>query len=80
MPYTMEDFNRQYVKDHFVQLTPEEQREALQALPLEQRLAGLPLEQRLAGLSTEQIKQVRQYLVRLTTERTVAPRKLRRKK
>ena len=64
--YTMEDFNRQYTKDPFAQLTPEEQREALeslpperreevlQALPPEQRLAGLPPEQRLAGLPPEQ--------------------------
>jgi hypothetical protein len=77
MSYTMEDFQRQYVKDHFSQLTPQEQEEVLQSLPLERRLAGLPLEQRLAGLSAEQI---RQYLDRLTTERTTAQRKPRRKK
>src|SRR6202043_2145602 len=35
--FTMEDFNRQYIKEHFAQLTPEEQREALQALPPEKR-------------------------------------------
>lgn len=87
--FTMEDFNRQYIKDHFPQLTPEEQIEALQALPPEQRLAGLPPEQRLAGLlpeqrlaglSEEQIEQVRQYLDRLTAGRTATPRKPRRKK
>ena len=70
MSFTMEDFKRQYVKEHFARLTPEEQREALQALPPEEqqevlqalppekRLAGLPPEQRLAGLSAEQIRGV----------------------
>jgi hypothetical protein len=87
--YTMEDFNRQYIKEHFAQLTPEEQEEVLRALPPERRLAGLPpekqeevlqalpLERRLAGLSAAQI---RQYLDRLNAERPAKPRKRRRKK
>ena len=69
--FTMEDFNRQYIKEHFAQLTPEEQREALQALPAEKRkevlqalppeerkevLQALPPEERMAGLSPEQIR------------------------
>jgi hypothetical protein len=80
MCYTMEDFRRQFVKDHFGQLTPEEQREALQRLPpevQEQVLRSLPPEKRLAGLTAEQI---RQYLDRLTAERPREPRKPRRKK
>ena len=76
MAFTMEDFKRQYVKEHFAQLTPEEQQEVLQALPPEKRLAGLPLEARLAGLPPEQ---VRQYLDHLTAGRP-ARRKPRRKK
>src|SRR3984957_7247828 len=47
--FTMEDFNRQYTKEHFAQLTSEEQREALQALPPEKRkevLQALPPEER----------------------------------
>jgi len=37
--YTMEDFNRQYAKEHFAQLTPQEQREALGAgMPFPPRL------------------------------------------
>jgi hypothetical protein len=77
MAFTMEDFNRQYIKEHFPRLTPQEQEEVLQALPPERRVAGLPPEQRLAGLSVEQMEQVRQYLDRL---RPAAPRKPRRKK
>jgi hypothetical protein len=89
MSFTMEDFRRQYAKEHFALLTPEEQREALerlspeqrrevlQALPPEERLAGLSPEERLADLSPEQI---RQYLDRLTTGRPAAARKPRRKK
>jgi hypothetical protein len=87
--FTMEDFNRQYIKEHFARLTPEEQREALQALPPEQqqqvlpalpperRLAGLPPEQRLAGLSPEQI---RRYLEKMSAGRPAALRGPRRKK
>jgi hypothetical protein len=89
MSYTMEDFKRDYIKEHFAQLTLEEQREALerltpehrkdvlQALPPEERLAGLSPEDRLAGLSDEQ---VRQLLDRLTAGRTAQPRKPRRRK
>jgi hypothetical protein len=92
VPYTMADFRHDYVKEHFPELTPEEQCEALlalspekreevlQGLPLEERLAGLPPERRLAGLSAAQLEQVRQYLYRLTARRAVAPRKSRRKK
>jgi hypothetical protein len=73
----MEDFRRDYVKEHFPQLTPEEQREVLQSLPPEERLAGLSPEERLAGLSE---KQVRQLLDRLATRHAPQPRKPRRKK
>jgi hypothetical protein len=68
MSYTMEDFKRDFVKGHFAQLTPEEQQEVLQALPLERRLAGLSPEQ------------IREYLDRLNAERPPKPRKPRRKK
>ncbi|HZY84685.1 MAG TPA: hypothetical protein VFE78_07630 [Gemmataceae bacterium] len=66
MSYTMEDFLRDYTKEHFAKLTPQEQREALErlsperrrevlgALPAEERLAGLPPAERLAGLPAEE--------------------------
>jgi hypothetical protein len=79
MAFTMEDFNRQYIKKHFAQLTPAEQREALKALPPEVQqevVQALPPESRLAGLSPEQI---RQYLDRLTAEKPGRSRKPRRK-
>src|SRR6266540_17972 len=75
MPYTMEDFKRDYVKEFFPKLTPEERREVLQSLPPEEQeevLRALPPEQRLAGLSEEQI---RQYLDRLSASRPTAPRR-----
>jgi hypothetical protein len=78
MSFTMEDFNRQYIKEHFAQLTPEEQREALERLSPEHRrelLQGLPPEERLVGLSEEQ---VRQLLDQLAARRTPPPRKPRR--
>ncbi len=83
MAFTMEDFKRQYVKEHFGQLTSEEQRQALQALPAEKQqevLQALPLETRLAGLSAEQVEQVRRYLDQLAAGQPAAPRKSRRKK
>jgi hypothetical protein len=36
MSFTMEDFNRQYVKEHFRKLTAEERQEVLQSLPPEE--------------------------------------------
>ncbi len=37
MPYTMEEFQRQFVKDHFPRLTPEERRDVIKSLPPEER-------------------------------------------
>ncbi len=95
MSFTMEDFRRQYAKEHFPQLTPEDQREALerlspeqrrellQSLPAEERravLESLSPEERLAGLSPEQVEQVRQYLDQLPVGGPTQLRKPRRKK
>jgi hypothetical protein len=89
MTFTMEDFVRQYIQEHFAKLTPEEQRKALkrlspeqrrevvQSLSAEERLAGLPTEERLAGLSEEQIQH---YLDQLIAHRPTQRRKPRRKK
>jgi hypothetical protein len=91
MPYTMQDFRRDYIKEHLPQLTPQERREILQSLPPGERravleslrpeerrevLKSLPPEERLAGLSAEQIQQ---YLEQLTAARPAKPRKQRRK-
>ena len=80
MPYTMEDFQRQYAKEHFARLTPQEQREALELLSPEQRrelFRSLLPEERLAGLPEEQ---VRQLLDQLAAGRSAPPRKRRRKR
>jgi hypothetical protein len=66
--YTMQDFRRDFVKEHFPELTPEEREEVLQSLPPEERLAGLSAEQ------------IRQYLDQLTARRPAAKRKPRRRK
>lgn len=79
MPFTMEDFERQFAREHFLRLSPERRLEALRTLSPEQRqelLQALPPEERLAGLSAEQIQQ---YLDRLSGDRP-ATRKPRRKK
>ena len=68
MSYTMEDFTRQYIKEHFLQLTPEEQEEVLKSMSPERRLAGLSAEE------------IRRHLDRLTAGRSDAPRPRRRKK
>jgi hypothetical protein len=66
--FTMEDFQRWYAKEHFAQLTPEEQQEVLQTLPPEKLLGALSPEQ------------IRQYLDQLTTGKPAGPHKPRRKK
>jgi hypothetical protein len=68
MSYTMEDFKREYIKEHLPRLTPQEQEEVLQSLPPERRLAGLSEEQ------------VRRLLDQLAAGRASEPRKRRRKK
>lgn len=72
MTYTMEDFNRQYAKEFFAQLTPEEQREALERLSPERR------RELLQSLLSEE--QVRQLVEQLAAGRAAKPRKSRRKK
>jgi hypothetical protein len=75
--YTMADFRRDYIKEHFPELSREDLEYVLRALPPEIRLAGLPPEARLAGLSVEQI---RQYLDRETAGPKTRSPKSRRKK
>jgi hypothetical protein len=63
MPYTMKDFQRDFIKEHFPELSPQEQRELLAGLSAEEQrevLAGLSPEQRLEGLSAEEIERVLQ--------------------
>ncbi len=50
MPYTWDDFEREYKQEVLEQLTP---RERLKGLSAEVRLKGLPVEARLKGLSNE---------------------------
>jgi hypothetical protein len=80
MPFTVEDFNRWYTKEHFPQLTPQEQREVLERLPperLREILEALPPEKLLAGLPAEVIQQI---LDQQKARRPAEPRKPRRKK
>jgi hypothetical protein len=57
MPFTMEDFRRLFVKEHFPELSPKEKEEILRTLPPEDRLAGLTA------------KQIQEYLDRLSAEK-----------
>ena len=50
MPYTMEQFRKEYVKAHLGDLDPEE---VLSRFSLEDRLKGLRAEDRLKGLRAE---------------------------
>jgi hypothetical protein len=80
MSFTMEDFQRQYAKEHFRQLTPQERREALESLAPEERrnvLQSLPVAELLTFLSAEQIQQLRDQLL---AEHASEPRKSRRKR
>jgi hypothetical protein len=68
MPYTMEDFRRDFTREHLKDLSPEDIRSALSPeqiralLPPEERVAGLSLEQRLAGVSPEELAELRKRL------------------
>jgi hypothetical protein len=68
MAYTMEDFERDWMKKHLPKLPPQELEDVLQTLPLEARLTGLSEEQ------------IRQYLDRTTAGRKTSSRTPRRKK
>ncbi len=91
MPYTMEDFRRDYVKEHLKDLTLEERlqglsaedllerlspEERLQGLSRDERLQGLSSDERLQGLSPEKIEK---YL-RRRKEKPTAPRRKKKKK
>jgi hypothetical protein len=88
MPYTMADFRRDFWKEHFNEMTPEEQQEllrglsperqqaALKCLTPEQRLAGMTPEERFTGLTRKEVEQV---LRKLKTGRAAPPRKKRRR-
>jgi hypothetical protein len=95
MAYTMEDFERDYIKKHLPRLTVREQEEVLQGLSAEVRLAGLPAEVRLAGLPAEArlaglpaearlaglpVEQIRRYLDQTAAGRKTRSRTPRRKK
>ena len=80
MAFTMQDFQRQYAREHFPHLTVEEQREVIQLLPPETQkavLESLQLDTRLAGLSEEQ---VREYFANIAANRPAQARKPRRKR
>jgi hypothetical protein len=75
MPYTMEDFKRDFVKEHLKDLTPQETLEAFQRLPAEKQreaLRGLSADRRLEGLSPEEIED---YLKRLRKASSSSPEK-----
>ena len=77
MPDTMEDFRRDFDREHFARLTPEERAEVIKSLPPEERLAGLPPKERLAGLSEAQVCQL---LDELSADRAPQPSPARSKR
>jgi hypothetical protein len=68
MPYTMEDFDRQFAKEHFSKLTREEQGDVLRKMPVDELLTLL---------SAEQLQQLRDQI---TSGPPPKQRKPRRKK
>jgi hypothetical protein len=89
MPYTMEDFRRDYILKHFNNLTIDElqkaleglseeaRRQVLEGMSAEDRLQGLSPEDRLAGLSVEEIERI---LHERQTHPLPDPKKSRRRK
>jgi hypothetical protein len=78
MPYTWDDFYREFTKEH-LDLLPAEDR--LKGLPAEDRLKGLRVEDRLKGLPTEAIlksmpaEAIEAYLKKLRKRRSPRKRK-----
>jgi hypothetical protein len=75
MAYTMEDFTRKYIKEHFARLTPEEQREALERLLPEHRreiLRALSVEERQEGLRALPVEERQEVLRALSPEDLLA--------
>jgi len=72
MPYTWDDFYRDFTRENLDKLTAEER---LKGLPVEARLNGLPVEEWLKGLPVEarlnglSAKQIEAYLKKLHTRR-----------
>ncbi len=81
MPYTMEDFRRDYVKEHLKDLTLEER---LEGLSPEELIKQLSADQRLQGLSPDQLlqrlspDQIESYLQRQKRQQAPAKRKKKR--
>ena len=59
MSYTMDDFRRDYVKEHLKDLTPEER---LAGLAPEDLCAALPPQKYLQGLSPEELEALLAHL------------------
>ena len=67
VPFTMDDFRRQFAKESLRRLSPKERAVLIESLPPEERLAGLTPDQ------------IRQYLERQPAARPAPARKPRRK-
>ncbi len=77
MPYTIEQFRKEYIKAHLGELDPEEvlsrfgPMQRLKGLDAEERLKGLDAEERLKGLDAEErlkglsLKDIEAYLEKL---------------
>ena len=68
--YTMEDFKRDYHREHFLKLSREDQQEILESL----------LPEMLQSMPPEKAEQIRRCLDQLTTGRAAETRKRRRKR
>ena len=75
MPYTMEDFERDYVRDHLGVLTAEELlqhvllEELLQHVPVEELLQHVPVEELLQHVPAEKLKAYVSQLEKQTGKR-----------
>jgi hypothetical protein len=59
MPYTMEDFMREYVQDRLDKLSPGDRQKVLQRIPPEERLEGLSPEEIEKYLAARKAKKAR---------------------
>ena len=65
MPYTMEDFRREYIEEGFQEMTPEARRKLVEKLSPQERLEGMS------------VKEIENYLDRC--KRAAAPKRKKKK-
>ena len=66
MPYTREDFYKDFTRIHLDWLTPEER---MKGIPVKERLEGVPVKERVEGLSEKELQELEEYIKKLKSNK-----------